>query len=94
MTNQTVGGVVLKVSPGCDKGASVQVIPSSAMQVTVEARTKDGRVAALVLDPLVAVADVTVVHADGTTTTVHVRLAEIGSYPGTGSTAPSAPAAS
>ena len=74
VTAQTAGGVVLRLSDSCAYGATITVTPSAAMRITAEARARDDRLAAAVLRPIAAIADVVVAHPDGTSTIVHIRL--------------------
>ena len=78
----TAGGVVLKTSSNCTHGASIAVDPPNALDVTAEATTKDGKLAAVALRPTAPCATVAVTHADGSLTTVHVALE--GCVPSTG----------
>lgn len=75
VTDQTAGGaILLRLSTSCSKGASMQIAPPNALQVVAEAKSKDGRLAAVALLPKVTVADLSIVHFDGTSTTVHIQL--------------------
>ena len=74
VADETVGGVVLRVSNSCKTGATVRIIPSNAMRVSTEAHAKDGQLAAMVLVPQAKTADIQISRPDGTATTVHIRL--------------------
>jgi hypothetical protein len=74
VTGLTVAGVVLQVSNSCSTGATVHITPANAMRVGAEARAKDGKLAAMVLVPQAKTADVAITRADGTSTTVRIRL--------------------
>lgn len=69
------GVVVLRVGNDCRTGATVQITPQAAMRVEHQARTKDGRLAAIALQPRTVTADVVAKRPDGSTTTIHIRLA-------------------
>jgi hypothetical protein len=71
VTNQTAGGVVLRLSDSCTYGATITITPSAAMRIIAEAHARDDRLAAAVLRPIAATADVVVAHPDGTSTMVH-----------------------
>jgi hypothetical protein len=74
VTDWTVGGVILRVSKGCRAGATVRILPASAMRVGAEAHAKDGGLAAIVLAPRNRTADIQISRPDGTATTVRIRL--------------------
>lgn len=75
VTAVTVGGTVdLLLTQGCDTGASYTVEHGTAHEV-VRARTADGGLAAVTLEPTSSSFDVLVRHADGTSSTARVRLA-------------------
>ena len=83
VTDQTAGGaIVLRLSTSCARGATIQITPPSALQVTAEAKSKDGRLAAVALSPKATVADLTIVHSDGSSTTVHIRLPRLITFSG------------
>lgn len=64
----------LRVSHGCWSGASVRLNPASAGKVIKTARARDGRPAAVVIEPLQPQFDITLRQPDGSTKTVKIRL--------------------
>ena len=77
ITGETGGGVVvLKVSPGCEHGGSYVIDPPTAASLSKIAPADDHKVAAVVLSPKIASFDVRVIHPDGSTGIVEVRLGE------------------
>lgn len=71
---ETAGGVVLRTSLDCTHGASIEVDPPDALQVTAKATTKDGKLAAVALQAVAPCATIAVTHAGGSGTKVHVAL--------------------
>jgi hypothetical protein len=75
----TAGGdIYLKLSPHCDAGARVTILPSTAASVVREARTTDAGVAAIVLHPRVTLFNVQVDQPSGTAQRVNVMLERLG----------------
>lgn len=66
--------VYVRVAAGCEHGAAVTVDPSAAASVVRTATAADGKPAAVVLNPLRTEFDVHLLRADGSRSTVHVRL--------------------
>ncbi len=71
---ETVGGVVLKLSKSCSRGAQIVVTPPAAAHVVKKATTKDGALAAVVVSPVQRSFDVRVSRAGSDPTVVRVRL--------------------
>lgn len=67
----------LRLADGCSAGARFTIDPAGAAEVVKEAAAGDGRVAAVALDPNLAEFAVHIVHADGTTGLVSVRLGSV-----------------
>jgi hypothetical protein len=75
----TAGGdIYLKLSPHCDAGARVTILPSTAASIVREAPTTDGGLAAIVLHPRVTHFNVQVHQPSGTVELVQVALEGLG----------------
>jgi hypothetical protein len=75
----TAGGdIYLKLSPHCDAGARVTILPSTAASIVIEAPTTDGGLAAIVLHPRVTHVNVQVHQPSGTAQLVQVALEGLG----------------
>jgi hypothetical protein len=74
VTDETVGGVVLKLSKSCTQGAQIVLAPPDAARVLKKATTKDGAIAGVVVSPVQRSFDITVSRAGSQPTVVHVRL--------------------
>lgn len=74
VTEQTAGGVVLRLAAGCQQGVEYSIEPTVAAAVVKVADAHDGKPAAVVLSPRAASFDVHVTHPDGSAGLVQVRL--------------------
>lgn len=71
---ETVGGLVLKLSKSCSRGAQIVVTPPAAARVVRKATTKDGAMAGVVVSPVQRSFDITVSRPGSGPTVVRVRL--------------------